>query len=145
MSLHYNDGNSYSLVNGKKIFKFKAKSKNVNFLTQFSLGSISNKFSVTESREISLNGNVYDFSVNYSSIDKSDILNIHKYLMNKSNKITISLIKQVFIVLLSFSISLATKYLYLNDEISMVRPNLIDLNLVEHKNYLFISNLDKFN
>ena len=59
--------------------------------------------------------------------------------MNKSNKITISLIKQVFIVLLSFSISLATKCL------SMVRPTLIDLNLVEHKNYLFMSNLDKFN
>ena len=28
----------------------------------------------------SLSGNVYDFSVRYNSIDKSDILNIHKYL-----------------------------------------------------------------
>ena len=31
-------------------------------------------------------GNVYDFSVNYNSTDKSDILNIHKYLMIKNIK-----------------------------------------------------------
>ena len=37
-------------------------------------------------REVSLNGNVNDFSVDYNSIDKSNILNIHKYLMIKSNK-----------------------------------------------------------
>ena len=37
----------------------------------------SNEFGNTESRKVSLNGNVYDFSVNYNSIDKSDILNIH--------------------------------------------------------------------
>ena len=64
--------------NGKEIFKFKADN-NVNFPTQFCLGSISNGFSATESREISLNGNVYDFSVDYNSIDKSDILNIHNF------------------------------------------------------------------
>ena len=33
----------------------------------------------------SLNGNVYDFSVDNNSIDKSEILNIYKYLMNKKN------------------------------------------------------------
>ena len=38
-----------------------------------------------ESREVSLNGNVYDFSVNCNSIDRSDIQNIHKYLMTKNN------------------------------------------------------------
>ena len=36
-------------------------------------------------RSKSLNGNVYSFSVDYNSIDKSDILNIHKYLMTKNN------------------------------------------------------------
>ena len=65
-------------VNGKEICKFKADN-NVNFPTQFCLGSISNGFSATESREISLNGKVYDFSVDYNSIDKSDILNIHNF------------------------------------------------------------------
>ena len=34
-----------------------------------------------EYSEGSLIGNVYDFSVDYNSIDKFDILNIHKCLM----------------------------------------------------------------
>ena len=79
-------------VNGKEIFKFKAGKKNVNFPTQFCLGSISNEFSIIESREVSMeignevsNGNVYDFSIDYNSIDKSDILNTHKYLITKNN------------------------------------------------------------
>ena len=71
MSLHYNDDNSYLFVNGKEIFKFKADNKNVN------------GFSATDAREVSLNGNVYDFSVDYNSIDKSDTLNIRKYLMTQ--------------------------------------------------------------
>ena len=33
LSLHYNGDNSYSFVNGKEIYKFKAGNKNVNFLT----------------------------------------------------------------------------------------------------------------
>ena len=56
-----------------------------NLPTQFCLGSISNGISATESREISLNGYGYDFSVDSNSIDKSDILDIHKYLMAKNN------------------------------------------------------------
>ena len=43
----------------------------------------SDRFSNTESREVSLNGNVYDLLVDYSSIDTSVILKIHKYLMTK--------------------------------------------------------------
>ena len=48
---NYYADNSYLLVNGKEIFKYKADNKNVNFPTQFCLGSISNGFSTTESRE----------------------------------------------------------------------------------------------
>ena len=61
------------MFNGKDIIKFKAGNKNVNMLTQFCLESISDGFSATESKEVSLNGKVFDFSVDYSSIDKSDI------------------------------------------------------------------------
>ena len=75
LSLHYNANNSYLFVNGKEIFIFKADDKNVNFPTQFCLGNISNRFNNTDSREVSLNRNVYDFSVDYHSIGKSDILN----------------------------------------------------------------------
>ena len=81
LSLHYNADNSYLLVNGKGTFKFKADNKNVNFSTLFCLGSISNGCSHNESGEVSLNGNVCDVSVDYNSIDKSDMLNILKYLM----------------------------------------------------------------
>ena len=61
-------------VNGKEIFKFKANNKNINFPNEFCLGSISNGFSANESREVSLSGNVNDFS-----------LKIHKYLMTMNN------------------------------------------------------------
>ena len=56
-----------------------------------------------------------------------------------------SLIKQVFIVLVSFSESLATKCVSLNDETCMVRPTLIDLNPIELKYYPFMISLDKCN
>ena len=61
------------------------------------------------------------FSVNYNSIDESDILNIHKCFMTKNN------IKYclVFIALLSFRISIARKCVSLNDEPSMIRLLLI--------------------
>ena len=60
-TLYYNANNTYLFVNGKEIFTFKAENKNANFPTQFCLGIISNRFSATESREVSLNGNMYDF------------------------------------------------------------------------------------
>ena len=72
-------------VNGKEIFKFEADNKNVNSQTQFCLVIVSNRFSATESREVFLNENVYDFVLNYNSIHKSDILNIHQYLITKNN------------------------------------------------------------
>ena len=75
LSLHNNADNSYLFANGKEIFKFKADNENINFRHQFCLGSIQNGFSSTASREISLNGNVYDSLVDSNSVDKSDILN----------------------------------------------------------------------
>ena len=72
LSLHAE--NRYLFVNGKEIFNFMANNKNVNFPT----------FIATESREEFLNGNMYGFSVDYSFIDKCDILKIHKYLMTKN-------------------------------------------------------------
>ena len=77
-------------VNWKEIFKFKADKKNVHLPIQFCLRSISNGFSVIESRKVFLNGNVYYFSVGYNSINKSDILSIHKYLITKNNIIQCS-------------------------------------------------------
>ena len=39
LSLHYNAENTYLFINGNEIFKFKAYTNNVNFRTQFCLGS----------------------------------------------------------------------------------------------------------
>ena len=84
LSLHYNADHSYLFVNGKEIYKFKARNKNNNFPSQFCLGSISNEFDSDDLNEISFKGNVYDSSVDYSAVDKSNILSIHKYLMIKN-------------------------------------------------------------
>ena len=48
----------------------------------------------------------------------------------------------LFIVLLTFNRSLATKCLFLNDEPCMVRPTLIDLNPIELKYYPFMFSLN---
>ena len=54
-----------------------------------------------------------------------------------------SLIKQVFIALLSFNKSLATTCVSCNNEPCMIRPFLIDLSPVKLKHYPFMINLDK--
>ena len=59
--------------------------KNVNFPTHFFLGNISNGLGAAESREVSVNENVYDFLVHYNAIDMPHILNICIYLMVKNN------------------------------------------------------------
>ena len=69
-------------VNGKEICKFESNNNNDSFPTQFCVGGISNKLDAIDSRGVSLKGNVYDFSVDYNVINKSDILNIHKYLVS---------------------------------------------------------------
>ena len=51
----------------------------------FCLGSASKDFTNNEQSLISLNGTVYNFSVNHSSIKKEDILNIHRYSMIKNS------------------------------------------------------------
>ena len=56
-----------------------------------------------------------------------------------------SLNKKGFIALLSFSKSLVTKCLSLNNEPCMIRLFLIDLNPVELKHYPFMIRLDKCN
>ena len=84
LSLHYNGANSYLFVNGTEIHKFKAKdSEIVAYL--LCLGNISKYFSVDNMKKKNrFNGYVYDFSVDYDAIPVDDILDIHKYLMEKN-------------------------------------------------------------
>ena len=83
LSLRYHGDYSYLFVNAKEIFKFKDHDENANFPTRFYLASTSDGFHYTDSRKVSLGENVYNFSGDYNTIDKSDILNFHKYVMVK--------------------------------------------------------------
>ena len=82
LSLHYNRANSYLLVNGKEIYKLKAKDSEI-VATPLCLGNISKGWSVDNMKETGFNGHVYDFIVDYDSTEVDNIKNIHKYLMKK--------------------------------------------------------------
>ena len=81
--MHYNGANSYLFVNGTEIIKFKAKDSEI---TPYSLclRNISKDWSVDNMKKTGLKSYVYDFSVDYDSIAVSDILDIHKCLMEKN-------------------------------------------------------------
>ena len=51
----------------------------------FVYGLSQKSFTKDQESEVSLNGMVYDFSVDHSSIKIEDILNIHEYLMVKKH------------------------------------------------------------
>ena len=84
MSLHYNGANSYLVVNGTEIIKFKAKDSEI-VATPLCLWNISNDFSVDNVKRAGLNGCVSDFSVDYYAMAVDDILHILKYLMKQKN------------------------------------------------------------
>ena len=85
LSLHYNGANSYLFVNGKEIVKFKAKDSEI-LSYSLCLGNISKDWTLDNMKKTGFNGYIYDFSVGYNAIAVFDILDIHKYLMEK-NKI----------------------------------------------------------
>ena len=64
------------------IHKFKAKDSEIKPIS-LCLGNISQDVSVDNMKKSGLNGYVYDFSVDYDAIAADDILNNHKYLMEK--------------------------------------------------------------
>ena len=48
-------------------------------------GNASKDFSASNMKNIGFNGYIYEFSVDYDSVDVDDILDIYKYLMKKNN------------------------------------------------------------
>ena len=81
--MHYNGPNSYLFVNGTEVIKFKGKDSEI-VATPLCLGNITKEFSEDNTKKTGLNGYVYDFSVDYDAIAVADILDIHKYLMEKN-------------------------------------------------------------
>ena len=85
LSLHYNGDNNYLFVNDKEIIKFKAKKASEIVANSLCLGNISEAFSVANMKKTALYEYVYDFSVDCDAIAVDEILDIHKYLMEKNN------------------------------------------------------------
>ena len=84
LSWHYNGGNSFLFVDGTEIYKIKAKDSEI-VATPLCIGNISKDWSLDNMKKTGFNGYVYDFNVDYDGTDVDDILDIHKYLMNKNN------------------------------------------------------------
>ena len=85
LNLHYNGANSYLLVNGTEIYKFKAKDSEI-VAAPLCLGNISKDWSVHNMKKTGFDGYVYSFMVvDYDATAVDDILDIHKYLMKKNN------------------------------------------------------------
>ena len=82
--MHYNESNSYLFVNGTDIHKFKTKDSEIIAAT-ICLGNISRDISVDNMKKTGLNEYVYNFSVDYDFSANDKILDIHKYLMEKTN------------------------------------------------------------
>ena len=73
LSLHYTSDISYFYVNKTDICIFEVHDNICWYV--FRLGSVSNNFPKHEQSEISVNCTVYDFLVDYSSMEKEDIFN----------------------------------------------------------------------
>ena len=70
-------------ANGVKIYQFKVKDSEIRLYPLF-LDKISKDFAVNNITKTGLNGYVYDFPVDYNTIDVSDTVEVHKYLLKKT-------------------------------------------------------------
>ena len=73
----------YLFVNGTETIKFKPKVSET-VVTPLSLGNMSKDLSADNLENNVFYGSVYDFSVDYDIIAVYNILNIHKYLIEKN-------------------------------------------------------------
>ena len=83
--MHYNGDDSYLFVHGKQELKFKCKTENL-VTEKLCIGNLSDQLAASESEKTGLYGNIYDFLVDYKSINGvKPIYDMHRYLMIKHN------------------------------------------------------------
>ena len=83
--LHYNGDNSYLFANGRQELKFKAKHDQI-MNEKLCLGNLSSEWTTSESEKTGVYGNIYDFVVDYKTINGvKPIYDMHRYLMTKHN------------------------------------------------------------
>ena len=83
LSLHYNGSNSFLFVNATKVYQFKAKNSEIKDYA-LCLGNVSKDFTINNMKKTGLKGVVKFFSVDFNPIDNNDIIDIHKYLMERT-------------------------------------------------------------
>ena len=79
-----NSDNSYLFVKGKRELKFKTKDDQL-VKEILCLGNNSDDWTAANAQKTRLWGEIYDFAVDYTSTNISDIYNINRYLMKKHN------------------------------------------------------------
>ena len=85
LSLHYNGDDSYLFVNGTQELNFKAKDDQI-INEKLCLRNLSSEWTKSESEKTGLYGNIYDFVVDYKTINGvRPIYDMHRYLMTKHN------------------------------------------------------------
>ena len=85
LSLRYNGDDGYLFVSGKQELKFKAKTDQL-VKEKLCIGNLSDQWTASESEKTGLYGNIYDFVVDYKSINGvKPIYDMHRYLMAKHN------------------------------------------------------------
>ena len=85
LSLHYNGEYSYLCANSRQELKFKAKTDQL-VKEKLCIGNLSDELTASESEKTGLYGNIYDFVVDYKSINGvKPIYDMHRYLMTKHN------------------------------------------------------------
>ena len=84
LTFHYIGTDSILVVNGREIYRFKAKDSEI-VETPICLLSISKGFSKNNVTLTGLRAYVYHFSVDYRALSTGKTLDIHKYLMEKYN------------------------------------------------------------
>ena len=85
LSLHYNGDDSYLFVNSKQELRFKCKTENLA-KEKLCIRNFSDQWTASESEKTGLYGNIYNFLVDYKSINGGKpIYDMHRYLMKKHN------------------------------------------------------------
>ena len=84
--MHYDRGNSYLLVNGTEICKFKAKYFAI-VANSLCLGNISKDWSTDKMKKTGFTGYVYDFSADYNTVTLDDINLMIQIFNEKKNDI----------------------------------------------------------
>ena len=152
--MHLNGANSYLVVNGVEIYKFKAKDFEIN-TAPLILYNVSKDLSADNMKNTGLYGYVYDFSVDYDNIHVDDILDIHKYFMKQhATKCCLDLFKKIIGLLnaciigsfgesLNYNSKRPIKCLTLNNRPCQARPILVNINSDETFFYPFTVSVNK--